>query len=58
MNTSFNKSKIVDDGWKTVFINSLPAPCKYVLFRSNQHQQESEDQLGSSKRNTSERKRV
>ena len=57
MNTSFNKSRIVDDGWKTVFMNSVPSPCNYSLFRRNRCPQESEEKLGSSRRNAQSRRR-
>ena len=35
MNTSYNKARIVDDGWKAVFANSVPASFNCNVFRRN-----------------------
>ena len=54
MNSSYNKSRIVEDGWKTVFRNSVPAIFNCMLFKQNnriaQAPQDSLQQFKHSKR--------
>ena len=62
INTSYNKSRIVDDGWKTVFVNSVPASFNCILFKRHhrvaQSPQDSKEQLNDSERNTKRGQRV
>ena len=40
MNTSYNKDRIVDDGWKYVFLNSIRSICPWFSELWMPHQQE------------------
>ena len=62
MNTSYNKDRIVDGGWKAIFVNSVPASFNCNLFKRHQriaqNTHDSKEQLSYLKRDIEDKQRT
>ena len=60
MNTSYNKDRVVDDGWKTVILNSVKSFFRYIvkLFKKDEKDEQESEQNPRSKTIRAENEQV